>query len=202
MDASRRERWLWTLSAVYLGALYASSYAVRLVLDALLARGLLGATVATLLGGGALAAAAFLLRRRPGRAQLGFLAAAGALYVAVVLQLELPQERLHILEYGLLGVLVDTALRVGVERRGGPWRVGGLPLAPAPLAVLLTAAAGWLDEGIQHLVPNRYYDLRDVGFNAFAGALAVALAALWRRLPPPPPRARAAAGKGVPENAG
>jgi len=38
---------------------------------------------------------------------------------------------------------------------------------------VLTVAAGWFDEGIQYLLPERYYDLRDVAFNAAAGALAV-----------------------------
>ena len=53
---------------------------------------------------------------------------------------------------------------------GGAWRA-------AAGAWLLTALAGWLDEGIQGLLPNRVYDLRDVGFNALAGALALASAA-------------------------
>lgn len=45
---------------------------------------------------------------------------------------------------------------------------------PAFYAFLLTTAAGWIDEGIQYFLPNRYYDLRDVGFNATAGFLAIA----------------------------
>jgi hypothetical protein len=34
-------------------------------------------------------------------------------------------------------------------------------------------AAGWIDELIQGLLPTRYYDLRDVAFNAAAGLLAL-----------------------------
>ena len=32
---------------------------------------------------------------------------------------------------------------------------------------------GWLDEGIQALLPNRVDDIRDVGFNALAGLMAI-----------------------------
>jgi VanZ family protein len=69
------------------------------------------------------------------------------------------------------------------RRRRLPGRVLRHPAAPAVAAILLTVAAGWIDEGIQHLLPSRYYDLRDVGFNAAAGALAVAGMAVrsWAR---------------------
>jgi hypothetical protein len=57
------------------------------------------------------------------------------------------------------------------------------PLAPALAAVLATTAAGWLDEGIQAVLPNRYYDHRDVVFNGAAAAAAVAALAArgWAR---------------------
>jgi len=42
----------------------------------------------------------------------------------------------------------------------------------------LTAAVGWIDEGVQHLLPNRVYDLRDVALNAAAGLLAISIVAL------------------------
>ena len=32
---------------------------------------------------------------------------------------------------------------------------------------------GWLDEGIQALLPNRVYDLRDVFFNSVAAGLVI-----------------------------
>jgi hypothetical protein len=39
---------------------------------------------------------------------------------------------------------------------------------------------GWLDEAVQGILPNRMYDLSDVGFNALAAALALAAAAAMR----------------------
>ena len=52
---------------------------------------------------------------------------------------------------------------------------------PLPAALL-----GLLDEGIQAILPNRFFDLRDVRFNALAGlmaipaSLALARARRWR----------------------
>ena len=48
------------------------------------------------------------------------------------------------------------------------------------LDFLSSAALGWTDEGIQAFLPNRVYDLRDVGFNALAGAMAVAATVVLR----------------------
>jgi VanZ family protein len=54
---------------------------------------------------------------------------------------------------------------------------------PAALAVATTAVVGWIDEGIQALLPSRVYDLRDVGVNALAGLMAIiaTLALTWAR---------------------
>ncbi len=34
-------------------------------------------------------------------------------------------------------------------------------------------ALGWIDEGIQSLLPNRVYDMRDVGVNAIAALMTI-----------------------------
>ena len=51
------------------------------------------------------------------------------------------------------------------------------------LSVALTALAGWGDEGIQAVLPNRYYELRDVGLNVAAGVLVVVsmTVTIWAR---------------------
>ncbi|MCZ6508108.1 MAG: VanZ family protein, partial [Acidobacteria bacterium] len=72
-----------------------------------------------------------------------------------------PEVKLHFVEYGVLGGLFYSALRSG----GARWVA--LP------AVILTGLAGWLDEGIQYLLPNRWYDLQDVAINTVAGAIAI-----------------------------
>lgn len=55
-----------------------------------------------------------------------------------------------------------------------------LPGMPAVLAFALAVLAGSIDEGIQWILPNRYFGLRDIGFNSAAAALAVAGMTCWR----------------------
>jgi VanZ family protein len=83
----------------------------------------------------------------------------------------------HFLQYGVLAGVLYLALRVRAARLGSPRR-----WSAATIAALLTALVGWGDEGIQALVPSRVYDLRDVGFNALAGILAVLTLALREML--------------------
>jgi hypothetical protein len=174
--ATLRERRLWLAATLTLGAIYAAIYPGQFALDALRSRGLLRATILGLF----LAAAAVLLywaaRRRPGRREWTVLAAGAAAYVPIVASLPVLQERLHFVEYGALAGLTEAALR---ER----WRVAELAASPRSTAAALaaTAGAGWIDEALQALVPHRVYDLRDVGLNAGAGLLALALLAARRR---------------------
>jgi VanZ family protein len=101
-------------------------------------------------------------------------AATGAVYALILAWIERAEEAFHFLEYGLFAVLVLGAL--GARRRAAP--PGGAPgprWAPAAWAVALTAAAGLVDEAIQGILPTRYWDLRDLCFNALAGVLAVAV---------------------------
>ena len=64
-------------------------------------------------------------------------------------------ERTHLFEYGIVAVLIYQALS---ERAGNGRRVR----APALLALVATILLGWLDEGLQALIPNRVYDNFDV----------------------------------------
>lgn len=152
------------LGALLLG-IYSTLYVARIVSNALRDAGWLKRTVAIAF---ALVAAAVLggamrvpALRRP-RTLLLFLAAAGA-YALVVWPMDSPEEKLHFVEYGLVGVLAFLSMPAA-------WTTARRALA----ALLFTGAAGWLDEGIQAVLPNRYYDLRDVAFNAAAGAMAIA----------------------------
>lgn len=54
--------------------------------------------------------------------------------------------------------------------------------ATAALAVAVTALLGWLDESIQMILPDRVYDIRDVGFNALAGLMAIAATLILARV--------------------
>jgi hypothetical protein len=164
-----REKRLWAAAAVCLAAIYAAIFFARRIVDFLRARGELRWVVLGVFAATAVIVLWRVVRSRPGWREIAAVAACGVLYALVLSRLERHEERLHFLEYGLFAGLVEAALRErGVKGAGA-------------LAVAVTFAAGWLDEGIQGRVPGRVYDLRDVGFNLVAGILAV-LAVTARRI--------------------
>ena len=93
-----------------------------------------------------------------------------SLYLAVMLWKKIPAERFHLFEYGILAVCIFRAMRLDLgEGMSYLW------------AFLLTFLIGWGDEGIQHLLPNRYYEMADVLLNAVSGALGLTLMFIIRR---------------------
>ena len=65
-----------------------------------------------------------------------------------------------------MAIVIYQALK---ERRRNGRRVP----VPAVLAVVATALLGWLDEGLQALLPNRVYDIDDVLINSISGLVAI-----------------------------
>ncbi len=121
----------------------------------------LSTTVATIL---------ILRKRQPhiGRADLLWLAGVAAVFVVWTHHLMgQPEEAVHFLEYGVLGILLYRAFEDRV---------------PDPtiyvVAVLTGLLVGSVDEIIQWLVPGRYWDFRDIILNA--GAVALVQIAIWR----------------------
>ena len=174
---SPRERrlWLWALATII--AIYSTLGVARVGVEFLRQHNLLRFGVALMILGAALTIAAALVRRRPRGRELAVAMGFAVVYAVAVVSMERAEERLHLLEYGLVAGLIYAALE---ERRGN----GGRVAAPSwLLAVVVTAALGWLDEGIQAILPSRVYDLRDVAFNAAAGILAVSatVALTWAR---------------------
>lgn len=158
---SPREKRLWIAAAVCLAAIYTAIFFARRIVDFLRARGELRWVVLGVFAVAGVMVVWRVLRSRPGWREVAAVAACGLLYALVLSRLERHEERLHFLEYGLFAGLVEAALR----ERGSRW--------PGAIAIVITLAAGWLDEGIQGMVPGRIYDLRDVGFNVTAAILAV-----------------------------
>ncbi|MBW1774293.1 MAG: VanZ family protein [Deltaproteobacteria bacterium] len=93
--------------------------------------------------------------------------------VLIFLVCKYPAERFHLLEYGVLVILVYRALVTRIKTARIYF-----------LIILYTFAVGFIDELIQALLPNRVYDNRDIAINWAASLLATGLllvAATWRR---------------------
>ena len=80
-----------------------------------------------------------------------------------------PAEKTHFLTYGLLAWVVLCALDLESPSR---WRY----LA----AVLVVGLLGWVDEGIQYLLPKRHFEWKDVWLNLFSGAAILLVVAALR----------------------
>ncbi|MBF0381289.1 MAG: VanZ family protein [Magnetococcales bacterium] len=96
------------------------------------------------------------------------LAVAAIAFIALIAsQMDKAAERLHFLEYAILGIMLYWA-------KGYPKGVGLV------FVFLISAIAGGVDELIQYFLPNRYYDIRDIGFNVLGSGLGVVLGILMR----------------------
>ncbi len=179
---SAREKRLWLQAALVQIAIYASLAYVRGISTWLRERNLLRLTIGLLF----LIAVVLILdgirRRRPGIGQILVLAAFGVIYLVVLWDLKQVEERVHFLEYGLVGGLIYSALW---ERRTNLVEAGtgprGLARLPAVSTIVITGLLGWGDEGIQAILPERFYELRDVAMNFAAGVLVVAAMVSMRR---------------------
>jgi VanZ family protein len=164
---SPRERKMWFSAVGLLVLIYTTLGQARQVVDWLRERNTLRLAVGLVLVAVVVLLVRDFMRRRPSRRELLIVVLLVAAYASVLLWMDRAEERLHLVQYGLVAAFFYRAL--GERHRAGR----RLWFSPSVGAVLLTTAAGWLDEGIQHFLPSRVYDLRDVAFNALAGLLAV-----------------------------
>jgi len=127
-------------------------------------------------------AAVWRARGRDAWRRLPWLIISGGVGVAYTWHLRhSPEEALHFVEYGVLGMLLFRALR---------HRLADFAVFPAVL--LLGTTFGMVDECVQWLVPGRFWDLRDVFVDGLA--IGLAMVGLAGGMHPPelsrPPRGR------------
>ena len=115
------------------------------------------------------------LKARPRGVEIGVGIGVAAVYLMVFARMGIV-ERTHLFEYSIVATLIYEALK---ERAGNGYQVR----VPALLAILITSLVGVVDEFIQLLLPNRVFDIIDMGFNTLASVMGVtANAALtWAR---------------------
>ena len=173
---SRRERRLWGWTLAVVAAIYSTLGWAPALAKFLRDRGLLDGlfVLGLLLIGAAILTQA--LKVRPHRIEIGVALGIVATYLLVFVRMAIPEERTHLIEYGVVAIFVKEVL---TERASQGRRVP----VPALLAILTTALVGLLDECIQAFLPNRVFDYRDILFNGLAAVMAVAasVALTWAR---------------------
>lgn len=171
----------WIAALAYVTSIYATLGVVPAPLAYLRSHNLLRFTIALLFA----ACLAYLLKvmhsrtRNPWRF-FGLLVLAGV-YATVVTMVRRPEEKIHFIQYGLVGALFARALRHHLPR----------PIAAYGVALAIASVAGWLDEMLQGLLPNRHYDVSDIyldAASAFLGLLVYALIPHRRIADAPMPR--------------
>lgn len=172
---SYREKRLWTYTLIVLLAIFSTLIIGRPLAGMLRDSGLLssGFWLAILLVGATILVNG--LKKKPGGFEIIVWLGIAAVYLLVLLRMAVPEERSHLIEYGVLAVFVYEALRERAKKRPLP--------VPSLLAILVTTLVGMFDEGIQVLLPNRVFDWFDMMFNAIAGLMAIGscLALSWVR---------------------
>jgi VanZ family protein len=156
--------------AFYLLAIYATLGYVRVITNALRDRGALRGSVLTAFALASTVVVILLFRDARNRTFRGavILMLIGFAYAVVILPMNSPEEKIHFIEYGVVALLAHAA-------SPRTWSSGKRFVRCA----LFVAAAGWIDELIQALLPTRFYDLRDVAFNAAAGLIALTALAIF-----------------------
>lgn len=103
---------------------------------------------------------------------------AGVLFLAYDLIMRQPyfSEKLHVLEYGILGYLALLSFSEADTRT----------LKNIALSLIFVTLTGALDEGFQKILPYRVFDLRDIVTNVASGGLGIALELIRQKFTLPP----------------
>jgi len=150
----------WTVTIIYILTIYSTLGIVRSLTESIRATGNLRILTVLLVG----LFLFFLIFSRQGKITgkpfILRLILAGCFISLANIVARMPEERMHLIEYGLLGWLIGWSLE------GCRMTVGRVCLA-----ITLGWSIGLGDEIIQYFLPNRVYDLRDVILNGLSVTL-------------------------------
>lgn len=163
---SGRERKLWAFTAAVVVAIFATLGLARTLSDELRNRGLLDNTFFFAFVVLVVAVVIRALKLRRGGPEIFVILATVIVYLMMFLRIASPEERTHLLEYGVVALLIHEAL---IERASN----GAHVPRPAILAIVSTSVIGAVDECIQLVIPSRVFDPIDLGFNTLAATVAV-----------------------------
>ncbi len=164
--SSGRERTLWILTGIVVLGVFSTLGLARTLADELQRRGLFDALfgIAAVLVLVAIIVSGLSTRPRgvEAAAALGIV----AVYLLIFTRMAIPEERTHLLEYGVVALLIHAALAERSRNQRGV-------TAPGLVAVGVASMIGVVDELIQLVLPDRVFDVRDIAFNILAAAMAI-----------------------------
>ena len=167
----RSKSFLWSLIACYVTLIYSTLYIMRPILNFLkmTLKGYLnlGVGVMFLIILSLVLAHIISNRERYSMSQYLWFSFISCLYGLVIYILELPEEQVHFIEYGILSALIYVALTHDINNKSIYF-----------LSALIVFAFGAIDEVIQWILPNRVFDIRDIVINGIAGILVQLLIAM------------------------
>jgi VanZ family protein len=114
-------------------------------------------------GAGVFAYIVFIKKERSLLKYFLFSSFVGFFFIFVFLEKN-PGEKIHMAQYGILGVLSYNALKIDFDRFDKRLYIYGS---------LLCFIAGAVDEVIQGILPNRYFTLHDIFVNGASGIIAL-----------------------------
>lgn len=167
MKITRKQKWL--VVVIYTLLIYTTIPIVRPLVDLLEdSLGVLGMTIGLCMKiifiavGLLFVYMLFVKRKNRKTIPYIYLIILSCIYVYILAKVKVPIERIHLIEYGFLAYFIYSAFRESYT-----------VIKSYVFSFVLVAVFGWMDEGIQYFVPDRYYDIKDVGLNALSGLLAL-----------------------------
>jgi len=156
---------IWAVTGIYTLSVFVLAATGRDIASFLKERGWLGLSVGIVFGLTFILMGPYLIRQIKGFTfpRFIFLFILISLFTFTLWQIPKSVEKFHFLEFGLLPLLLRKSFSWKFEIK-----------QQYILAFLLTAFIGACDEVFQLFLPKRYFDWRDIGFNALAGFYALA----------------------------
>ena len=164
---SKKERKLWISALVVLIAIYATLFLGGQFIDLMIERRIIEQSTFYLF---ILLILAFIVsgwKSSGKRLEYWIYAGVIAVYGMALFRMDITTaERSHMLEYGLLSILIYEAL---IERKLNRKNVK----IPVLTSIFGAGTIGLLDECIQYFISYRIFDIIDIGFNYLASAFGV-----------------------------
>ena len=158
---SKKERKLWILNIVVISIILSTLGVDQQIANFMRAHSILNDSinfVAVLSGLGVIA---YMIKMKSGFFEYLTFASACFVLFWMWLRIDIPEERTHLIEYLVVSALFYRTFKERALNMSG---FNFFPLKAFATAILV----GVMDEVVQYFLPNRVFDIIDVGFNVIA----------------------------------